>query len=34
MGGAFPNKFGTTTPIAATVPGKPMKVDYVAVYNS
>jgi beta-glucanase (GH16 family) len=32
MGGAFPNgASGTTTPTAATVSGKPMLVDYVAV---
>ncbi|GAA0793914.1 hypothetical protein Sya03_31140 [Spirilliplanes yamanashiensis] len=32
MGGAFPNgASGTTTPTADTVPGKPMRVDYVAV---
>jgi beta-glucanase (GH16 family) len=35
MGGAFPNGvYGGTTPTGATVPGRPMYVDYVAVYNS
>ncbi|MGN9813568.1 carbohydrate-binding protein [Micromonospora sp. BQ11] len=34
MGGAFPNGVaGGATPTAATVPGRPMLVDYVAVYN-
>ncbi|WP_027644420.1 carbohydrate-binding protein [Salinispora oceanensis] len=34
MGGAFPNGVaGGTTPTAATVPGHPMLVDYVAVYS-
>ncbi|WP_038841652.1 carbohydrate-binding protein [Salinispora arenicola] len=34
MGGAFPNGVaGGTTPTAATVPGRPMVVDYVAVYS-
>ena len=35
VGGAFPDsEAGKTTPIAATQPGVPMLVDYVAVYNS
>ncbi|MFC7588590.1 glycoside hydrolase family 16 protein [Nonomuraea antimicrobica] len=35
MGGAFPNGVsGQTTPTAATVPGRPMVVDYVAVWQS
>jgi beta-glucanase (GH16 family) len=35
IGGAFPDaKSGQKTPIAATQPGVPMLVDYVAVYNS
>lgn len=34
MGGAFPNGVaGSTTPTAATVSGRPMLVDYVAVWN-
>jgi beta-glucanase (GH16 family) len=34
MGGAFPNGVaGSGTPTAATVPGRPMVVDYVAVYT-
>ncbi|MFI7021798.1 carbohydrate-binding protein [Micromonospora sp. NPDC049900] len=34
MGGAFPNGVaGSTTPTSATVPGRPMLVDYVAVYS-
>jgi beta-glucanase (GH16 family) len=34
MGGAFPNGVaGSATPTAATVPGRPMLVDYVAVYT-
>ncbi|MBO4209516.1 carbohydrate-binding protein [Micromonospora echinofusca] len=34
MGGAFPNGVaGGATPTAATVPGRPMLVDYVAVYR-
>jgi hypothetical protein len=34
MGGAFSNgASGTATPTAATVSGKPMLVDYVAVYS-
>ncbi|MGK5676127.1 carbohydrate-binding protein [Micromonospora sp. URMC 106] len=34
MGGAFPNGVaGSATPTAATVPGRPMLVDYVAVYH-
>jgi beta-glucanase (GH16 family) len=34
MGGAFPNGVaGSGTPTAATVPGRPMLVDYVAVYT-
>ncbi|MET7705262.1 carbohydrate-binding protein [Micromonospora sp. NPDC005413] len=34
MGGAFPNGVaGSGTPTAATVPGRPMLVDYVAVYR-
>ncbi|MGS2618035.1 carbohydrate-binding protein [Micromonospora sp. LZ34] len=34
MGGAFPNGVaGGATPTAATVPGRPMLVDYVAVYS-
>ncbi len=34
MGGAFPNGVaGSATPTAATVPGRPMLVDYVAVYS-
>ncbi|MFC0625450.1 glycoside hydrolase family 16 protein [Kribbella deserti] len=31
IGGAFPNALGGQTPTAATVPGRPMLVDYVAV---
>ncbi|WP_336204672.1 glycoside hydrolase family 16 protein [Nonomuraea sp. LPB2021202275-12-8] len=35
MGGAFPNGVaGSSTPTAATVPGRPMVVDYVAVWQS
>ncbi|MFG1943720.1 glycoside hydrolase family 16 protein [Nonomuraea sp. NPDC048826] len=35
MGGAFPNGVaGFGTPTAATVPGRPMLVDYVAVWQS
>ena len=35
MGGAFPNGVaGSATPTAATVPGRPMVVDYVAVYDA
>lgn len=34
MGGAFPNALGGQTPTAATVPGRPMTVDYVAVWQS
>jgi beta-glucanase (GH16 family) len=35
MGGAFPNgNKGSETPTPATVPGKPLFVDWVAVYNS
>ncbi|QGN47076.1 carbohydrate-binding protein [Micromonospora sp. WMMC415] len=34
MGGGFPNGVaGFTTPTASTVPGRPMVVDYVAVYS-
>jgi hypothetical protein len=34
MGGGFPNGVaGFATPTAATVPGHPMLVDYVAVYS-
>jgi hypothetical protein len=34
MGGAFPNGVaGSATPTPATVPGRPMVVDYVAVYT-
>ncbi|WP_434741540.1 glycoside hydrolase family 16 protein [Micromonospora sp. SH-82] len=34
MGGGFPNGVaGFTTPTSATVPGRPMLVDYVAVYQ-
>ncbi|MCO1577979.1 carbohydrate-binding protein [Crossiella sp. SN42] len=34
IGGAFPNGVhGGTTPVAATVPGRPMLVDYVAVFQ-
>jgi len=34
MGGAFPNRLaGAPTPTGATVPGRPMLVDYVAVYT-
>ncbi|TBL27263.1 carbohydrate-binding protein [Verrucosispora sp. SN26_14.1] len=34
MGGAFPNGVaGSTTPTSGTVPGRPMLVDYVAVYS-
>lgn len=34
MGGSFPNGVaGTTTPTAATVSGRPMLVDYVAVWS-
>ncbi|HEY0641008.1 MAG TPA: glycoside hydrolase family 16 protein [Pseudonocardiaceae bacterium] len=35
MGGAFPDGVaGRVTPVPATVPGRPMLVDYVAVYQS
>ncbi|SDG98167.1 glycoside hydrolase family 16 protein [Nonomuraea jiangxiensis] len=35
MGGGFPNGVaGSGTPTAATVPGRPMVVDYVAVWQS
>lgn len=35
IGGSFPNNvLGSTTPIEATRPGVPMRVEYVAVYNS
>ncbi|MFD1546644.1 glycoside hydrolase family 16 protein [Nonomuraea guangzhouensis] len=35
MGGAFPDALaGSATPTAATVPGRPMVVDYVAVWQS
>ncbi|WP_248963471.1 glycoside hydrolase family 16 protein [Sphaerisporangium perillae] len=34
MGGAFPNALGGSTPTAATVSGRPMVVDYVAVWQS
>lgn len=35
MGGGFPNGVaGFTTPTAATVPGRPMLVDYVAVWQN
>ncbi|KAH6720513.1 family 16 glycosyl hydrolase [Leptodontidium sp. 2 PMI_412] len=35
IGGAFPNnRYGSATPVASTVPNRPMYVDYVAVYNS
>jgi len=35
MGGGFPNALaGFPTPTAATVPGRPMVVDYVAVWQS
>ncbi|MCF6468985.1 carbohydrate-binding protein [Nonomuraea sp. MG754425] len=34
MGGAFPNALGGSTPTAATVSGRPMMVDYVAVWQS
>ncbi|WP_436499940.1 carbohydrate-binding protein [Actinokineospora sp. HUAS TT18] len=35
IGGAFPDALaGSRTPTAATVPGHPMVVDYVAVYTS
>ena len=35
MGGAFPNNnHGGSTPLATTVSGKPLRVKYVAVYNS
>jgi beta-glucanase (GH16 family) len=35
IGGAFPDtQRGSKTPIPATVPGVPMYVDWVAVYNS
>jgi hypothetical protein len=33
IGGAFPNALAGSTPTAATVPGRPMLVDYVAVYQ-
>ncbi|MGV9302995.1 glycoside hydrolase family 16 protein [Nonomuraea sp. NPDC004354] len=34
MGGAFPNALAGPTPTAATVSGRPMVVDYVAVWQS
>ncbi|WP_220182923.1 glycoside hydrolase family 16 protein [Sphaerisporangium album] len=34
MGGAFPNALAGQTPTAATVSGRPMVVDYVAVWQS
>ncbi|WP_219462345.1 glycoside hydrolase family 16 protein [Nonomuraea rhizosphaerae] len=34
IGGAFPNALGGSTPTSATVPGRPMVVDYVAVWQS
>ncbi|MFC4005755.1 glycoside hydrolase family 16 protein [Nonomuraea purpurea] len=34
MGGAFPNALGGSTPTPDTVPGRPMMVDYVAVWQS
>ncbi|MEU0567588.1 glycoside hydrolase family 16 protein [Nonomuraea sp. NPDC005983] len=34
MGGAFPDALGGPTPTAATVPGRSMLVDYVAVWQS
>jgi beta-glucanase (GH16 family) len=34
IGGAFPNALAGQTPTAATVSGRPMVVDYVAVFNS
>ncbi|MFF3437534.1 glycoside hydrolase family 16 protein [Streptosporangium sp. NPDC002721] len=34
MGGAFPNALAGSTPTAATVSGRPMLVDYVAVWQS
>ncbi|WP_399014841.1 glycoside hydrolase family 16 protein [Streptomyces sp. FIT100] len=34
IGGAFPDALGGPTPTAATVPGRPMLVDYVAVWTS
>ncbi|MFI7634281.1 glycoside hydrolase family 16 protein [Nonomuraea sp. NPDC049400] len=34
MGGAFPDALGGRTPTAATVPGRSMLVDYVAVWQS
>ncbi|MFD8919280.1 glycoside hydrolase family 16 protein [Streptomyces sp. NPDC059569] len=33
IGGAFPDALGGRTPTAATVPGRPMLVDYVAVWT-
>jgi hypothetical protein len=33
IGGAFPNALGGQTPTAATVPGRPMVADYVAVWS-
>ncbi|MFE3327445.1 glycoside hydrolase family 16 protein [Streptomyces sp. NPDC059176] len=33
VGGAFPDALGGKTPTAATVPGRPMLVDYVAVWT-
>ncbi|HEY9369576.1 glycoside hydrolase family 16 protein, partial [Streptomyces sp.] len=33
MGGAFPDALAGPTPTAATVPGRPMVVDYVAVWT-
>ncbi|OWP06409.1 beta-glucanase [Marssonina coronariae] len=35
IGGGFPNSVqGSPTPVEATVPGVPLRVEYVAVYNS
>ncbi|ETK33668.1 glycoside hydrolase family 16 protein [Microbispora sp. ATCC PTA-5024] len=34
MGGAFPNALAGSTPTSATVSGRPMLVDYVAVWQS
>jgi hypothetical protein len=34
IGGAFPNALAGSTPTAATVSGRPMVVDYVAVWQS
>nr|WP_132124565.1 glycoside hydrolase family 16 protein [Actinocrispum wychmicini] len=33
IGGAFPNALGGQTPTAATVPGRPLLADYVAVWS-